>query len=197
MTTTRTESLRTGKSGAGSNMTAPTQFIETALETYAYRRFGTGSAPPLVLLQHFTGTLDNWDPAVTDPLAPGREVILFESAGVGRSTGEVPNTHRWYGQARTGVPGGARPLPGRRAAERDAADLPRRQPWLVVPVSRFVRHPGSLVSGQRTQIAIRSLLGGRLPAECAAGTAADRCRLRTTWISAGYGRGVGGWLRLR
>src|SRR4029453_4105947 len=91
-TTTRTESLRTGKSGAGSNMTAPTQFIETALETYAYRRFGTGSAPPLVLLQHFTGTLDNWDPAVTDPLAQGREVILFESAGVGRSTGEVPNT---------------------------------------------------------------------------------------------------------
>ena len=43
-------------------------------------------------LQHFTGTLDNWDPAVTDPLALGREVILFESAGVGRSTGEVPTS---------------------------------------------------------------------------------------------------------
>jgi pimeloyl-ACP methyl ester carboxylesterase len=41
-------------------------------------------------LQHFTGTLDNWDPAVSDPLALGREVILFESAGLGRSTGEVP-----------------------------------------------------------------------------------------------------------
>jgi pimeloyl-ACP methyl ester carboxylesterase len=27
---------------------------------------------------------------VTDPLALGREVILFESAGLGRSTGEVP-----------------------------------------------------------------------------------------------------------
>jgi pimeloyl-ACP methyl ester carboxylesterase len=34
--------------------------------------------------------LDNWDPAVTDPLAVGREVILFESAGLGRSTGQVP-----------------------------------------------------------------------------------------------------------
>src|SRR5678815_301615 len=43
-------------------------------------------------LQHFTGTLDNWDPAVTDPLASGREVILFDNAGVGRSTGKVPDT---------------------------------------------------------------------------------------------------------
>jgi pimeloyl-ACP methyl ester carboxylesterase len=66
-----------------SNVTAPTQFIETKLETYAYRRFGGGSAPPMVCLQHFTGTLDNWDPAVTDALALGREVILFEFAGHG------------------------------------------------------------------------------------------------------------------
>jgi pimeloyl-ACP methyl ester carboxylesterase len=75
-----------------SNTTAPTQFIKTDLETYAYRRFGAGTAPPLVFLQHFTGTLDNWDPAVTDALAKDREVILFDSAGVGRSTGEVPTT---------------------------------------------------------------------------------------------------------
>jgi pimeloyl-ACP methyl ester carboxylesterase len=73
-------------------VTAPTQFIKTRLETYAYRRFGGGAAPPLVFLQHFTGTLDNWDPAVADGLARGREVILFESAGIGRSTGEVPTT---------------------------------------------------------------------------------------------------------
>jgi pimeloyl-ACP methyl ester carboxylesterase len=71
---------------------APTRFIKTRLETYAYRRFGAGAAPPLVCLQHFTGTLDNWDPAVADPLAQGREVILFESAGLGRSTGTVPTT---------------------------------------------------------------------------------------------------------
>ena len=78
--------------GDASNTTASTQFIETGLETYAYRRFGRGAPPPLIFLQHFTGTLDNWDPAVTDALARGREVILFESAGVGRSTGEVPDT---------------------------------------------------------------------------------------------------------
>ena len=73
-----------------SNITAPTQFIQTNLEKYAYRRFGKGAGLPLLCLQHFTGTLDNWDPAVTDPLASGREMILFESAGLGRSTGEVP-----------------------------------------------------------------------------------------------------------
>jgi pimeloyl-ACP methyl ester carboxylesterase len=77
---------------ATSNVTAPTQFATTAHETYAYRRFGGGGRLPLVCLQHFTGTLDNWDPAVTDQLAQGREVILFESAGLGRSTGEVPRT---------------------------------------------------------------------------------------------------------
>lgn len=77
---------------SASNSTAQTQFVKTKLETYAYRRFGRGAAPPLVCLQHFTGTLDNWDPAVTDALAGTREVILFESAGLGRSTGEVPTT---------------------------------------------------------------------------------------------------------
>lgn len=75
-----------------SNITAPTQFVGTRVETYAYRRFGFGSAPPLLCLQHFTGTLDFWDPAVTDPIARGREVILFENAGLGRSSGAVPDT---------------------------------------------------------------------------------------------------------
>jgi pimeloyl-ACP methyl ester carboxylesterase len=74
----------------GSNITAPTKFIDTKLERYAYRRFGNRIGLPLICLQHFTGTLDNWDPAVTDPLASGHDVILFESAGVGRSSGEVP-----------------------------------------------------------------------------------------------------------
>jgi pimeloyl-ACP methyl ester carboxylesterase len=73
-----------------SNTTAPTAFVETGLAKYAYRRFGKRAGLPLLCLQHFTGTLDNWDPAVTDPLALEREVILFESAGIGRSSGEVP-----------------------------------------------------------------------------------------------------------
>ncbi len=77
---------------SASNVTAPTRFLEVSGQRYAYRRFGQGSALPLLCLQHFTGTLDNWDPAVTDPLAEGREVILFENAGLGRSTGTVPET---------------------------------------------------------------------------------------------------------
>lgn len=72
--------------------TAPTQLSQGQKATYAYRRFGHGAGRPLLFLQHFVGTLDNWDPAVTDPLAAGREVILFDNAGVGRSTGSVPQT---------------------------------------------------------------------------------------------------------
>ena len=74
------------------NTTAATQFLQAKGHSYAYRRFGSSSGLPLLFLQHFTGTLDNWDPAVTDPLASGREVILFDNAGVGRSSGDVPET---------------------------------------------------------------------------------------------------------
>jgi pimeloyl-ACP methyl ester carboxylesterase len=72
--------------------TAATRFLQVNGQSYAYRRFGSGPGLPLLFLQHFTGTLDNWDPAVIDSLAAGREVILFDNAGVGRSTGEVPVT---------------------------------------------------------------------------------------------------------
>jgi len=75
-----------------SNTTAPTLLLQGTHATYAYRRLGGGIRRPLLCLQHFTGTLDNWDPSVTDPLAMDREVILFDSAGVGRSTGTVPTT---------------------------------------------------------------------------------------------------------
>ena len=83
--------MRTPTTSSGA--TAPTQILEVGeRQRYAYRRFGKGAAPPLLFLQHFTGTLDNWDPAVTDPLAAAREVILFDNAGVGGSTGDVPRT---------------------------------------------------------------------------------------------------------
>src|SRR2546426_7010097 len=75
-----------------SNISSPTQFLETKKGKCAYRRFGNGPGTPLLFLHHFTGTLDNWDPAVTDSLAEGRTVILFENAGIGRSTGTVPET---------------------------------------------------------------------------------------------------------
>jgi pimeloyl-ACP methyl ester carboxylesterase len=74
------------------HVTAPTRFVEAGGIRYAYRRFGAETGTPLVFLQHFRGGLDNWDPLVTDGLAQGRPVILFNNAGVASSSGETPNT---------------------------------------------------------------------------------------------------------
>jgi pimeloyl-ACP methyl ester carboxylesterase len=71
--------------------TAPTQFVEGNGIRFAYRRGGQKGKLPLVFNQHFTGNLDNWDPAVLDGLAQEREVIIFNNAGVASSSGEVPN----------------------------------------------------------------------------------------------------------
>ena len=61
---------------------------------YAYRDTGGGEGGvPLVLLQHFRGNLDKWDPALIDALAArGRRVVTFDNAGVGGSTGTTPHT---------------------------------------------------------------------------------------------------------
>jgi pimeloyl-ACP methyl ester carboxylesterase len=72
--------------------TAPTRYIDAAGTRLAYRRFGKPGGVPLLFLQHFTGTLDNWDPQVVNGLARDREVILFDNAGVASSDGEVPTT---------------------------------------------------------------------------------------------------------
>jgi pimeloyl-ACP methyl ester carboxylesterase len=72
------------------HQTAPTQFVEANGIRFAYRRFGKPGGVPLVFNQHFTGTMDHWDPAVTDGFAKDREVILFNNAGVSSSSGEVP-----------------------------------------------------------------------------------------------------------
>src|SRR5437879_6925828 len=74
------------------HQTAPTQFVEANGIRFAYRHFGKLDGVPLVFNQHFTGTMDHWDPAVTDGLATEREVILFNNAGVSSSSGEVPTS---------------------------------------------------------------------------------------------------------
>jgi len=72
------------------HQTAPTQFVEANGIRFAYRRFGKANGVPTVFNQHYVGTMDYWDPAVTDGLARDREVILFNNAGVSSSSGEVP-----------------------------------------------------------------------------------------------------------
>ena len=70
--------------------TVPTQFVEADGIRFAYRRFGKTGGVPIVMNVHFRGTMDHWDPAVTDGLAQQREVILFDNAGIGASSGETP-----------------------------------------------------------------------------------------------------------
>src|SRR3989442_1406462 len=103
------------------HQSAPTQFVEANGTRFAYRRFGKapdfdpnlfldGIDPqyqaelsasiggvPMVFNQHYIGTMDYWDPAVTDGLARDREVILFNNAGVSSSSGEVPTTFEQMG----------------------------------------------------------------------------------------------------
>jgi pimeloyl-ACP methyl ester carboxylesterase len=74
------------------HQTAPTQYIEANSIRFAYRRFGKTGGVPLVFNIHFTGTMDHWDPAVTDGIAHGREVILFNNAGISSTSGEVPES---------------------------------------------------------------------------------------------------------
>ena len=78
-----------------SQLTAPNLTVDAANGvTFAYRRLGAsdGRWPPLLFLQHFRGTLDNWDPVLVDSIAAHREVILLDNSGVGLSSGKVPVT---------------------------------------------------------------------------------------------------------
>ncbi len=79
------------------HQTAPTQFVEANGIRFAYRRFGKTGGVPLVFNQHFRGTMDYWDPAVTDGLSRKREVILFNNAGVSNSSGNVPTSFQEMG----------------------------------------------------------------------------------------------------
>ena len=68
------------------------QRVEAASGTsFAYRDLGGGKVP-LVLLQHFRGNLDNWDPVLIDALTENRRVVTFDNTGVGGTTGKTPST---------------------------------------------------------------------------------------------------------
>ena len=71
---------------------APTQFTEAGGIRFAYRRFGKNGGVPLLFFMHFTGTMDHWDPALSDGFALDREVILFNNAGISSCSGEVPTS---------------------------------------------------------------------------------------------------------
>ncbi|ANB75886.1 hypothetical protein AYM40_26660 [Paraburkholderia phytofirmans OLGA172] len=70
--------------------TAETHYVDADGVRYAYRRLGPKGGIPLVFCHRFRGTMDDWDPAVVNGFAREREVILFDNAGVGNSTGTIP-----------------------------------------------------------------------------------------------------------
>ncbi|WP_030949973.1 alpha/beta fold hydrolase [Streptomyces sp. NRRL S-646] len=73
------------------HVTAPTQYVEVDGDRFAYRRWGKPSGVPIFLVQHFRGGMDHWDPLLTDGLAEGREVILFDGRGLASSSGTPRN----------------------------------------------------------------------------------------------------------
>ncbi len=91
---TETASVNAGEKGTKGTKAenAKTQFVESGNLKYAYRVVGKKSEVPVVMLQRFRGTMDDWDPAFINELGKERTVLVFNNAGVASSTGDVPTT---------------------------------------------------------------------------------------------------------
>jgi pimeloyl-ACP methyl ester carboxylesterase len=71
----------------------PNKYVTVDGIKLAYRTIGSRSnMPPLVLFQHFTGTMDDWDQSLIEQLATSRTVVVFENAGIGASEGQPPDS---------------------------------------------------------------------------------------------------------
>jgi pimeloyl-ACP methyl ester carboxylesterase len=73
------------------HQTVPTNVINVNGTDFTYRSFGKKDGIPVVFLQHFTGTMDNWDPEVINAIANNHPVVLFNNKGVGSSKGTTPD----------------------------------------------------------------------------------------------------------
>ncbi|MFD4032684.1 alpha/beta fold hydrolase [Streptomyces sp. NPDC058637] len=71
---------------------APTRSVSVQGVNFAYRQLGPDDGVPLILLNHLSAVLDNWDPRVVDGLAARRRVITYDNRGVGASGGSTPDT---------------------------------------------------------------------------------------------------------
>ncbi len=71
----------------------PNRYVTVDGIRLAYRTIGRRSdAPTLVLFQHFTGTMDDWDQSLIEELAKSRSLVIFENAGIGASEGKAPDS---------------------------------------------------------------------------------------------------------
>jgi pimeloyl-ACP methyl ester carboxylesterase len=76
----------------GMSATAPNRFVEEKGVRFAYRAFGRKPGVPLLLLAPLRGTMDSWDPRLTDAFAQDRPLILFDTVGVGLTGGAARTT---------------------------------------------------------------------------------------------------------
>jgi pimeloyl-ACP methyl ester carboxylesterase len=74
------------------NIATESKMVPTRFGKLAIRVDGRTDMPPLLLCQRFRGTMEEWDPEFISRLAADRQVIRFDSAGIGESEGETPNT---------------------------------------------------------------------------------------------------------
>ncbi|KAI6765354.1 hypothetical protein HG530_006424 [Fusarium avenaceum] len=75
--------------------TAKTRYVTSPNgPKFAYRQIGAALGVPLIVLTHFRGTMDKWDPLIINSLAAKRRVITVDYLGVGLSTGEVATSIR-------------------------------------------------------------------------------------------------------
>src|SRR5436309_15529922 len=71
----------------------PTRTITAGGVEFAYRELGKDNpGTAVVFLVHLAAVLDNWDPRVVDGFAAKHRVIVFDSRGVGASSGSPANS---------------------------------------------------------------------------------------------------------
>ncbi len=72
-------------SGSGPDvLTAPIRVVRTSAGTVAYRELGSG--PALLLITGADASMDGWPPSFVDALAAHHTVVVFDNAGVGRTS---------------------------------------------------------------------------------------------------------------
>ncbi|HTV12236.1 MAG TPA: alpha/beta hydrolase [Acidimicrobiales bacterium] len=65
-------------------LSASTQVAHTPDGAVGYREIGAGS--PLLLIMGYAGSMDNWPPDFIDELAESHLVVMFDNAGVGKTS---------------------------------------------------------------------------------------------------------------
>ncbi|MBA4284996.1 MAG: alpha/beta hydrolase [Xanthomonadaceae bacterium] len=66
--------------------------VDVGGTVFAYRDLGPRSGVPLILLNHWAATLDNFDPFLVDGLSRRHRVIALDYRGIGASGGSAPLT---------------------------------------------------------------------------------------------------------